>query len=130
MGTVKERLDTFHSALKTLEEIVGESPSVVTRDATIQRFEYTTEAAWKALKHFLLDHEGIECNTPKGCARQAFKARLINEEETEMFLRMVNDRNLTSHTYVQEVAQRIASVIPDYAVLLRNIFNKMYEEIE
>lgn len=130
MAILKQRLIALDSALSTLEEIILEERSVVVRDATIQRFEYTTEAAWKALKHFLLEHEGIECNTPKGCAREAFKANLLNEEETELFLRMVNDRNLTSHTYIQEVAERIVKEVPDYACLLRKIVDRIEEILE
>lgn len=126
MGKVEQRLATFDAALKTLEEINTYAPSDVVRDASIQRFEYTMEAAWKALKHFLYEHEGVECNTPKGCVRQAFQAKLLDEEETEMCLRMVNDRNLSSHTYVEEIAQKIASAIPRYTTLLRKIADRLF----
>ena len=87
-----------------------------------------TEAAWKALKQFLFDHEGIESNTPKGCARECFKAGLLDEEETNQLLRMINDRNLSSHTYIQEVAQKIASKIPEYTCLLRKIADRLKDE--
>jgi len=55
MGKLNQRLATLEAALATLEEILRHKPSVVVRDATIQRFEYTAEAAWKALKHYLLE---------------------------------------------------------------------------
>ena len=125
MGVLNKRLESLQAALATLEEILKHRSSVVVRDATIQRFEYTTEAAWKALKHYLQEQEGIECNTPKGCIRAACKANLLNEEETESFMQMINDRNLTSHAYVPEIAQRISSKIPEYARLLRKLYNSM-----
>ena len=125
MGKLNQRLATLEAALATLEEIHQHQPSVVVRDATIQRFEYTTEAAWKALKHYLLEHEGIDCNTPKGCIRKAFQADLLTEEETESFLQMINDRNLTSHAYVPEVAEKIASAIPRYTELLKKLTDRM-----
>lgn len=125
MDKLKQRLDTLEAALATLEEILQHQPSMVVRDATIQRFEYTTEAAWKALKHYLLEHEGVDCNTPKGCIRKAFQADLLTEEETESFLQMINDRNLTSHAYIPEVADKIASAIPRYAQLIRKLAESM-----
>ncbi len=125
MGKLSQRLATLEAALATLEEILRHQPSVVVRDATIQRFEYTAEAAWKALKHYLLEHEGVDCNTPKGCIRAAFRADLLTEEETESFLHMINDRNLTSHAYIPEVADRIAAAIPHYAELLRKLTDAM-----
>ena len=125
MGKLNQRLATLEAALATLEEIHQHQPSVVVRDATIQRFEYTTEAAWKALKHYLLEHEGIDCNTPKGCIRKALQADLLTEEETESFLQMLDDRNLTSHAYIPDVAEKIASAIPRYAELLKKLTDRM-----
>lgn len=125
MGALNKRLAALEAALATLEEILAYQPSVIVRDATIQRFEYTIEATWKALKHYLLEYEGIECQTPKGCIREAFKANLLKEEETEAFLHMIDDRNLTSHAYIPEVALRIASAVPEYAGLLRKLTDRM-----
>ena len=41
--------------------------SMIIRDATIQRFEYTFEALWKFLKEYLKEKEGIVSNSPKAC---------------------------------------------------------------
>jgi hypothetical protein len=76
-----ERLKLKYSdiirAIKTLKEILNEPFSVIVRDATIQRFEYTFEALWKFLKEFLKEREGIICNSPKSCYRELFKLDLI-----------------------------------------------------
>ena len=125
MGALNQRLATLDAALATLEEILAYQPSVIVRDATIQRFEYTAEAAWKALKHYLQEHEGMECQTPKGCIREAFKANLLNERETEAFLQMIDDSNQTSHAYIPEVAKKIASAVPEYADLLRRLTDRI-----
>ncbi len=37
----KLKINSFGNALITLDEILGEKKSVIVRDATIQRFEYT-----------------------------------------------------------------------------------------
>ena len=40
-------------AIETLQDIIKEPFSIIIRDATIQRFEYTFEALWKFLREYL-----------------------------------------------------------------------------
>lgn len=125
MESKYQKLKTFEKALVTLEDILNEPHSTIVRDATIQRFEYTTEAAWKALRHYLLEQEGVECNTPKSCIRAAFQSNLLSEEETEIFLKMIDDRNKTSHTYIEKIAEGIASVVPTYSRVMRILVERI-----
>ena len=76
MEKLKRKLEDAKRALSTLEEVLGLEYSKIVRDATIQRFEYTFEATWKLLKEFLQYREGIVCNSPKSCFREAFFCRV------------------------------------------------------
>ncbi|MBW7897570.1 Nucleotidyltransferase substrate binding protein like protein [Candidatus Brocadiaceae bacterium B188] len=105
--------DTLH-ALNTLNEILRQPFSIIVRDATIQRFEYTFEALWKYIKEYLKEREGIIANSPKSCFRELFSLGFLTEEETVNFLEMTDRRNDTFHTYKEEVAQIIYSKIPGY----------------
>lgn len=49
MNLLHKKLDDSRKAFKTFQEILEEPCSAVTRDAAIQRFEYTVEAIWKCL---------------------------------------------------------------------------------
>ena len=69
-------------ALETFKSILREPYSVIIRDATIQRFEYTFEAFWKFLKDYLKEKEGVEANTPKAVFRALFTAGYLSEVET------------------------------------------------
>jgi nucleotidyltransferase substrate binding protein (TIGR01987 family) len=124
MEKLEQKMAAFEQALGTLDEILSLDPTVVVRDASIQRFEYTFEAAWKALKLYLYDQEGVDVASPKSCIREAFKVGLLDQEECASFLTMVNDRNLTSHTYVEAVAQEISAGLPNYARLLRRLLDR------
>ena len=95
------------------------------RDATIQRFEYTFEAMWKALKFYLLNIEGQVCNSPKQCLRAAGQVGILNAEETELALELVDDRNMTTHTYIEAVADKIFRKIPKYCIIMQKIYNKI-----
>ncbi len=121
----KLKIKNFGNALKTLEEILNEKETVIVRDATIQRFEYTFEAMWKALKFYLVDMEGQNCNSPKQCMRTAGQTGILNSDETELALKLVDDRNMTTHTYIEVVAIKIFKKIPKYCKLMRKIYNKI-----
>ncbi len=114
MGKLKEQFELFHRALATLEEAVSLPFSVIVRDASIQRFEYTFELLWKVLKSYLKEQEGIVCNSPKRCIRAAFEIGLISPNDIELFLQMADDRNLVSHTYIEAIAEDIYQKIPTY----------------
>ena len=51
--------------MKALSEVLDFGDNAVLRDAAIQRFEFTFEAVWKALKLFLEENEGIIANHQK-----------------------------------------------------------------
>ncbi len=116
-------------ALTTLKEITEEPYSVIVRDAAIQRFEYSYEIFWKLLKEYLKEREGIICASPKSCFREAFKVKLFTDEETVKALEMTDDRNLTSHTYHEEIAMEIYQKIRGYYELMDKVHRLILENI-
>ncbi len=119
MERVRQKVNTARRALKTLQELLDkDSPSIVERDAAIQRFEYTFEAVWKAGKLFLREVEGLEIGSPKGVIRSFLQVGLLTEEQTALGLSMVDDRNLTSHTYNESLADQIYSQLNTYSDLM------------
>lgn len=121
--------DAFN-ALKTVEDILKEPFSMIIRDATIQRFEYTFEALWKFLKEYLKEKEGIVSNSPKACFKEIFSLGFLTEEETVRCLEMTDRRNDTSHTYKEEVAKLIYSKIKGYYTLMKNLLDQFEDKIE
>ena len=49
---------------------------------------------------------------------------IIEEEETIRFLEMTDDRNMTSHTYKEEVAQVIYGKLKNYCELLQDVIRR------
>jgi len=130
MERLKLKYDDALKSLRTLEEILKEPFSIIIRDATIQRFEYTFEALWKFLREYLKEYEGIISNSPKSCFRDIFSLGILSEEETVKCLEMTDDRNDTSHTYKEEVAQIIYSKIQGYCALMKNLLERFKDKIE
>ena len=112
-------------ALEALRAILSEPYTVIVRDAAIQRFEFTFEAVWKYLREFLRTQEGILCNSPKSCFRECFSLGLIGEEQTLKLLEMTDDRNLTAHTYKEEVSQLIFEKLPLFFEALTALFSRL-----
>ena len=69
----------------------------------------------------LLEREGIICRSPRTCFRELFSAGLIDEETVRELLKMVEDRNLTVHTYREEVAEEIFNRLPGYLKALEKL---------
>lgn len=117
---MKEIIVSFEKSLKRLEEILEKEETEITRDAAIQRFEFTIELAWKLTQKFLRSEE-IICRSPKECLKEAFKFGLIKDDPR--WLEMLNDRNLTVHTYDEETAKEIYDRLPKYLEVLKDLLN-------
>jgi len=131
MERLKQKVASAQKALKTLTELLGSrSPTVVERDAAIQRFEYTFEAVWKAGKAFLREIEGLEIGSPKGVIRGFLQVGLFTEDQTALALSMVDDRNLTSHTYNEGLAKQIYDQLGNYAELMARWLSNMEKAVE
>jgi len=119
MERVRERMQTARKALGTLRELTDKSNvSAVERDAAIQRFEYTIEAIWKTAQIFLSEMEGVTANSPKSAVRASWQVGLLDEKNAELALRMCDARNLTVHTYNEQLANSIYRQIREYADVL------------
>jgi nucleotidyltransferase substrate binding protein (TIGR01987 family) len=128
---LKDRLSIARRALDTLEELLGvEHPSRVERDAAIQRFEYTFEACWKAAQRYLLVVEGLSAGSPKAGVRAAREVGVLGDDQAIVGLEMVDDRNLTVHTYNEAVAERISRNLRRYADLLGHWLDAMKDRIK
>ncbi|WP_198509056.1 nucleotidyltransferase substrate binding protein [Bacillus sp. FJAT-44742] len=61
--------------------------------------------------------------------RSSREVGLLDEEETILALHMVNDRNLTTHTYNVELADELFQKIPGYSRLMRLWWENMKKSI-
>lgn len=116
-------LQEWGSALRRLEEALAlprDLPLLL--DGTMQRFEFCFELAWKSLKLALAEREGLEVASPRQALQRAFALGWIEEEA---WLRMLQDRNLSSHTYRQPLADEIFSRIPQHANVMRQLERRL-----
>ena len=125
MDRLTIRLQTARRALNTLHELADEPVTKVIRDASIQRFEYSFEALWKAAQAVLLEKFGLQLGSPKPAIRACLENGLLTEEEARLALAMVDHRNLTSHTYDESLADQIFAALPAYRQLMANWLERL-----
>lgn len=124
----KLSLKKFSSALERLGEAVAAPPSPLRSDAVLQRFEFTFELCWKALRIHLSENEGIEVSSPKGTLKEAFRQGLIVDAEEQPFIQMLEDRNLSTHVYDEREALEIFNrVCNGHLPLLRGLLSRLMQ---
>lgn len=131
MERVKERLKDALQALATLEKVIRLSnPTDIEGDAAIQRFEYTFEMTWKTAQAYVANQGLKEIAPPKNVIRASFKMELFDEETAQKLMRVVNDRNLTIHTYKESFAVQHYSRLTGHTALLRLWLSEIQRRIE
>ena len=113
------------SLLELVPQYLENNQNIILKDAMIQRFEYSTEAFWKYSKVYLLTEHNLSANSPREVIRAGLKTKLYSEEISKELLQMLDDRNLTSHTYVEELAETIAGRIPEYSMNMENTMHQL-----
>lgn len=111
----KQRFDNFQRALHQLTlaiELNAQRPlSDLEQQGLIKGFEFTHELAWNVLKDYL-EMEGIQGLVgSRSTAREAFKRGLVRDGE--VWMDMIEKRNLSSHTYNQNVANALVTAITE-----------------
>ncbi len=109
----KQRFDNYRRALRQLtaavELCLSRPLTDLERQGLIQGFEFTHELAWNVLKDYL-EFEGIQGLVgSRSTVREAFKRGLIRDGE--VWMDMIDKRNLSSHTYNETVALVIAEAV-------------------
>ena len=106
----QQRFSNYCSALEQLETFF-EPPALNEREkqGPVSAFEFTFELSWNTLRDLLRSQGNANLLGSRDTLRQAFQQELIIDGETWML--MIQDRNLTSHTYNRATAEAIAANI-------------------
>ena len=116
--SLKDRLNELEKCLKKFEEVLSLEKDDIVRDSAIKRFELCFELSWKTLKDFLAE-EGILCRSPRSCLKEAFSMGLIQDEDE--WLSILEDRNLSVHTYDEALAEELYSRFPNHLKAMKEL---------
>lgn len=126
----KQRFLNFKKALLQLTNAVElnlQRPlSELEKQGLIQSFEYSHELAWNVLKDFFEYQGKTSIMGSRDATREAFSRNLLTDGET--WMDMITSRNLSTHTYNEEIANLIAErIIELYYPLFIELQNRIQE---
>lgn len=110
------------NAKKLLDDGIKIASTELEKAGTIQSFEVCYELSWKILKR-VLTKKGLATTSPRDAFRIAADNNLI--ENPELWFQAIEMRNLTTHTYNKELAEKVLSYLPEF----QRILNKLIEKI-
>ena len=112
-------IEELKKASDSLKYALSEPYSDIVRDAAIQRFEFCTELAWKVLRKKM----GSSSVAPKAIVREAAQQGLI--ENPVQWIRYIDARNLTSHTYNEDTARQVFEIVKNFLPDLEQLLPKL-----
>ena len=122
---IRGKFANYNHALQRLDEALEvEEPNTFIYDAVIKRFEFTYELAWRLMKAFIEYKGGADVRFARDVFREAFSTGLI--AEGEVWLKMLQDRNISSHTYDEAESKQIYERVKNY----RQHFAQLAEDIK
>jgi nucleotidyltransferase substrate binding protein (TIGR01987 family) len=127
----EQRFSNYKKALAKLGEVVEtrtvDELSELEAEGLIQRFEYTYELAWLTLQDLFRAKGYTGVAGPNAVLKQAFLVGVITDEEGWRSLK--DSRQLTSHTYDEETAERVVGdIFLTYFGLLKQLETDLEEE--
>lgn len=122
----------LENSIFRLQEVVkkyqeNENDDIV-RDSLIQRFEFTYSLSLKILRRYFMERafivEDINNLSFNNMVRTATQLGLL-KSDLEKWTKFREMRNLTSHTYDEEVALKVAKVVPAFYEEALYLLNKI-----
>jgi|SRR5688572_24597006 nucleotidyltransferase substrate binding protein (TIGR01987 family) len=113
------QLHIWKQALDRLSEVLAKPvEDRIVIDAAIQRFEFCFELGWKTMKVFL-KFQGQTATLPREVIAAAYRVQWISDEPG--WLQMMDDRNLSSHTYHEPLADAIFARLPEHQLRMLEV---------
>jgi nucleotidyltransferase substrate binding protein (TIGR01987 family) len=127
----QQRFANYQKAVAQLTKFIDQGDlNELEEQGLIQAFEYTYELGWNLLKDYLLYQGNTEIFGSRDAIRQAFAVGLLTDGEG--WMKMLQDRNRTAHTYNEAVAAAIVTNIREryfgLLVALQERFTRLVAE--
>ena len=120
--------NTINRLGEVLKRYEREKTDDVVRDSVIQRFEFTYSIALKTLRKYFIERafviDDVNNLSFNEMIRITSKLNLI-KSDLEKWTQYRTMRNLTSHTYDEEIALKVVGIVPDFYEEISFLLAKM-----
>ncbi|KKQ48367.1 MAG: Nucleotidyltransferase substrate binding protein, HI0074 family [candidate division TM6 bacterium GW2011_GWF2_38_10] len=108
----KISLTALIKAKNQLAYAIKNAKSELEITGAIKCFEYCYELSWKTMKKILESMGLVDINSPRTVFIEAFKNQLI--DNLSVWNSFITQRNLTFHTYDEEIALEVFDSLPQF----------------
>ncbi|HHX60201.1 MAG TPA: nucleotidyltransferase [Epulopiscium sp.] len=124
----RQRYVNFEKSYKSLNKYIHKPiETELERAGIIQLFEISFELSWKLMKDYL-EFQQLIVKSPREAIKQAYQIGLI--DEGHIWIDALSDRNLTVHTYDEELAKKmVRDIACVYYPELRKLYEKLAKEL-
>lgn len=120
--------NTINRLGEVLKRYEREKTDDVVRDSVIQRFDFTYSIALKTLRKYFIERafviDDVNNLSFNEMIRIASKLNII-KSDLEKWTQYRTMRNLTSHTYDEEIALKVVGIVPDFYEEISFLLAKM-----
>lgn len=109
----------FEKSISKLKEALAQPKTEFLRDSVIQRFKFCIELAWKTSKKIM----GSSTAAQKDVIREMAQSQYIDNVET--WLKAIDMRNLSSHTYKEDLAELVYSFTQSFLPELQKLVERL-----
>lgn len=108
-------IEEFTKVVQRLEDALAQEKNEFIRDSVIQRFEFCVELSWKTSRKLM----GTSITAPKQVIREMAQNGLI--DDVDIWLQAIDERNNSSHTYNQDLAEKVYSFVVSFLPALKEL---------
>lgn len=125
-----QRFQNFTKAMNYLEQALQiPNTDIVQKAGIIQFFEMSFELAWNLVKDYLEEQGFVDVKSPRGALKKAFEIGIL--ENGHDWMDLLQDRNLTAHTYDEQKANDMEQLIENkYFPLLKSLHNSFKQKLD
>ena len=131
MKSLDFKLENLKKAYRKLCDVcdVYDGKDDIVRDSVIQRFEFTYELSHKTLQEFMrFMGVNMENKFPRNIFRTAYANNIIDDDK--LWIKIMNDRNHTSHIYSEDMSDDIAfRIVNEYLPAFDKLITKIEHEM-
>lgn len=121
--SAKLDLNELIRANERLKDALAQPKNDYLRDSVIQRFEFTVELSWKSLGKALQILGLTGGLAPKSIVREGASLGLV--AKPDRWLKFIDDRNRTSHSYRESVAEEVYATAKEVPLEVDDLIAKL-----
>jgi nucleotidyltransferase substrate binding protein (TIGR01987 family) len=95
------------------------------RDSLIKRFELTYNLLWKYLREYMISMHGITADSSRKVFQECLNLGFATETEIEELIDLIEDKNLTTYVYDEDLANRVVNEIQKHHDVIATIIKKV-----